>query len=183
MNDKSTLTLPSSKTAVRNSDKEIDNIPTSTQSAPRTTVKLSDWDNIKRTDETAERDRYFVPAHLIPEGFSVEWKRTEILGKPDRRNLVAIETAGWRPAPADMFREMLPSGYSGINVEDGEGMALYIRPLSFTKAAESESYNNATQKVKDYENATMNRLTGHRDVPNKVMAFERSYEKAIAVPD
>lgn len=171
------------KNTLRLNDKEIDNLPSAKQSAPRSTVKLSDWDNIKRQDDTTERDRYFVPAELIPEGFSVEWKRIEILGKPDRRNLVQIETSGWRPAPADMFREMLPSGYKGDTVEDGEGMMLYIRPLSFTKAASDENTRVANQKVKDYENATMNRLTGHKDVPNKVMAFERSYEKAVVVPD
>ncbi len=58
-----------------------------------------------------------------------------------------------------------------------------IRPLKFTKQAEAENTKVAQQKVADYENATMNRLTGHKDVPNKVTAFTRSYEKGVAVPD
>jgi len=162
-------------------EKDIDNIPK--QSAPRTTVKLSDWDDFKVVDK-ADEDRYFVPAHLIPDGFSVEWKRTAILGKPDTRNLVNIERAGWRPAPAAMFMDMLPSGYAGETVEDGEGMMLYIRPLSITKNAADREYNVATQKVKDYENSTMNDLsTAHKSVPKTVTAFSRSYEKSIPVPD
>lgn len=164
-------------------EKEIDNIPVA-KSAPRSLVKLSDWDNFKQPVDAAEKDRYFVPPHLIPDGFSVEWKRTEILGKPDRKNLVQIEQAGWRPAPAAMFEEMLPAGYRGETVEDGEGMMLYIRPASFTEAAKTGAYNNAVQKVKDYEHATTNDLsTGHKSVPKKVMAYERSYEKGIPVPD
>lgn len=173
---------PKSTLRLGGDEKEAVNIPK--QSAPRNSLKLSDWDNFKRQDDTAERDRYFVPPELIPEGFSVEWKRTEVLGKPDRRNLVQIETAGWRPAPADMFREMLPSGYTGDTVEDGEGMMLYIRPMHFTKAAMDDQYKTATKKVKDYENATLNDLsTAHKSVPKTVSAFSRSYEKSIPVPD
>lgn len=171
---------------IRNDGDAVDNVPLAPKrkASPRTSFDLSQWDNINRVPDNDERDRYFVPPHLIPDGFSVEWKRMEILGKPDRKNLVQVETAGWRPAPADLFKEMLPSGYSGEIVEDGEGMMLMIRPTKFSEEAKVEAYNNATQKVKDYENATMNRVTGHKDVPSKVTAFSRSYEKdSVKVPD
>ena len=154
-----------------------------TKSAPRTSLDLSDWDNIKRQSETGDKERGLIPPHLIPDGFSVEWKRIELLGKPDNKNVITVEAAGWRPAPSELFRDILPSGYSAPFVEDGEGRRLYIRPLKFTEEANKEQYNIATQKVRDYEEATKNRVTGHRDVPNKVHAFSRSYEKGIPIPD
>lgn len=154
------------------------------QAAPRSSINMSDWDDVKRVANDGERDRYYVPPHLVPDGFSVEWKRIEILGKPDKANVVKLEASGWRPAPSEAFREILPSGYSQPFVEDGEGMGLYIRPMRMTDEANAEQKSVADQKVRDYENATMNRITGHRDVPNKVHAFSRTYEKSnIPVPD
>lgn len=152
------------------------------KSVPRQTMNLSDWDNVKRVADDGDKERGVIPPHLIPDGFSVEWKRIEVLGKPDTKNITAVEAAGWRPAPAEIFREMLPSSHTSPTVEDGDGRRLYIRPLKFTEEALKEGYNTATQKVKDYENATMNRVTAHRDAPAKVHAFSRSYEK-VAVPD
>lgn len=152
-------------------------------SAPRSSLDLSQWDDVRRVTSDGERDRYYIPPELIPDGFSVEWKRIEFLGKPDKKNIVQIENAGWRPAPSDMFRAILPSGYSQPFVEDGEGMALYIRPMKFTEEAVREGYNTATQKVKDYENSTMNKVSAHKDIPTKVHAFSKSYEKGIPVPD
>jgi hypothetical protein len=156
--------------------------PVTRKAAPRATLNLSDWDNIKRVGEDGDQERGVIPPHLIPDGFSVEWKRIEVLGKPDNKNISKVEAAGWRPAPADVFREILPSGYSLPHVEDGDGRRLYIRPAKFTQEALDEGYRTATQKVKDYENSTMNRVTAHKDVPSKVHAFSRSYEK-VMVPD
>src|SRR5665213_3301017 len=121
------------------------------KSAPRTHLQLSDWDDIKRVGEDGDQERGVIPPHLIPEGLSVEWKRIEVLGKPDNKNITKVESAGWRPAPAEMFQEILPSGYSLPVVEDGDGRRLYIRPLKFTQEAQKEQYNAATQKVQDYE--------------------------------
>lgn len=173
-----------SKSTLRLNNGDAETATVSKQSAPRTTLKLSDWDEIKRPDGSEEKDSQYVPPHLIPDGFSVEWKRTEILGKPDTKNIVKIEASGWRPAPVDLFLDILPSGYKGTTVEDGAGNMLYIRPQSFTDKAKEEEYNKATSKVKDYERSTLNDLsTVHKDVPKKAFNYERTFEKAIAVPD
>lgn len=169
--EKTTLKLPSS------------NAEPVQKSAPRSSLNLSDWDDIKRQSDSGDTERGLIPAHLIPDGFSVEWKRIEILGKPDNKNIITVESAGWRPAPAEIFAEILPSGYSAPFVEDGEGRRLYIRPKKFTEAANQEQYNIATQKVKDYETTMKNPLNIHRDAPGKVHNFSRSYEKGIPVPD
>lgn len=156
--------------------------PVAQKAVPRAAMELSDWDDVIRRSTTSEQERMPIPPELIPDGFSVEWKSVEILGKPNGPNISLVEAAGWRPAPAEWLKSVLPSNYTLPYIENGFGDRLYARPLRFTEQANKEQYNVATQKVKDYENATMNPVMAHKDVKSKVHAFSRSYEK-VTVPD
>lgn len=154
----------------------------------RPTMSLDQWKDFSYTNDAEETFAYNVDPSLIPDGFSVEWKRVEIYGKPDQKNITISESKGWRPYPADLYESLggkLAVRPTGNAIEDGHGMQLMIRPMEYTKRAEAENYARATGKVKDFDKLALAGLSQHKDIDGKVHAYKRTYEKsnAVAVPD
>lgn len=100
-------------------------------------------------DENEEVDRFHVPAHLIPDGWSYEWKRHTLIGKEDPAYQTAVERSGWEPVPASRHIGMMPKGYEGPITRDG--MILMERPAELTNDAHSRSFRAAKDMVRSKE--------------------------------
>lgn len=98
-------------------------------------------------DDDSGKNKYDIPDHLVPDGFTVEWKNTHIMGQPvPVSELAAHEMAGWRPAPAELFMEIMPEGYEKPTIER-DGMILMIRPASITKQFRDKEKSDAKSAV------------------------------------
>lgn len=114
-------------------------------------------------EEAIKGNRYDIPSHLIPDGFTVEWKTTHVMGKPvDNSEIASHEMNGWTPAPAELFIEMMPEGYDKPVIER-DGMMLYIRPAEITKRFRDMEYRNARTAVRNKQNELNNTKEGTMD--------------------
>lgn len=109
--------------------------------------------------EEGKGNIYDIPEHLVPEGATVEWKNTHVMGQPvPSTEYAAYEMAGWRPAPADLFREMLPEAHEGPTIERG-GMVLMIRSANITERFRRQD----KQKARDAVRNKVNEMSGTKD--------------------
>lgn len=98
----------------------------------------------KRKNDSAS-DIFAIPAHLIPPGVSLEWKRESMLGMDDPHYMVSQHEQGWRPVDVSMIPQLMPEGYKGaIRMK---GMLLMERPVELTREAQQEDYKNARRAV------------------------------------
>lgn len=133
---------------------------------------------------TKDKDQFHVPAHLIPDGFAVEWKNTTVNGKPiDQINgayTSSIESAGWRPAPAELFKSqdgepgLVPESYDLAFIEKG-GSMLYIRPIEISEIIKQAEYEAAIGQVSDKMASLTQAPQKHN--PRFVQKFSREYER------
>lgn len=125
--------------------------------------------------------RFHVPDHLIPEGFSVEWKVTHIMGAPvDSSTIKNYEAAGWVPAPIDLFREMVPAGYDLPTIER-DGQILMIRPAAITEKFRAMDRKKAKGQVNDKLREMSGTPEGQMD--RTVSKFNQTQEVVIPVAD
>jgi len=102
----------------------------------------------KRKNDSAT-DIFAIPAHLIPPGTSLEWKRESTFGAEDPHYMVSLHDQGWRPADVSMIPELMPEGYKGaIRMK---GMVLMERPIELTREAQAEDQRNARRAVQAKE--------------------------------
>ncbi len=130
---------------------------------------------------TKDKDQFHVPSHLIPDGFAVEWKNTAVNGKPvDSTYTASVESAGWRAAPAELFKSrdgeagLVPESWDQPFIERG-GSMLYIRPVEISEAIKQAEYEAAISQVHD-KMASITQ-TPQKHNPRYVKAFSREYEK------
>lgn len=82
-------------------------------------------------------DRFHIPAHLIPEGWTYEWKRETLYGQEDPAHMIAMGENGWTPVDASVHPGyFMPKNYSGPIRRDG--MILMERPKELTEEARAE---------------------------------------------
>lgn len=123
---------------------------------------------------TKDKDQHHVPEHLIPDGFAVEWKNTHVSGKPvDSTYNAAVQSAGWRPAPTEIFGELVPEGYDLPFIEKA-GSMLMIRPIEISEAIKDAEYQAAIGQVQD-KMASLTQAPA-KENPRHVTAFSRDYE-------
>ena len=92
-------------------------------------------------------DRFHVPEHLIPEGWSYEWKSQTIMGQENTAHMMHMAENGFTPVDASRHPGyFMPDGYTGAIIRDG--MILMERPIELT--------NEARQEDIDAANALMN---------------------------
>jgi hypothetical protein len=134
----------------------------------------------------AEDDVFYVPPHIIPDGFSVEWKLLTILGQrmPNQNSRDArLAKTKWEPvslAAHPSFRALVSKDYQGDSVEN-EGMILMIRPKEITeKVKQIQKYKADAQLQNKLKQVGE---TGSGEAPRAVQVVKRSYEPNIEVQD
>lgn len=91
-------------------------------------------------------DKFHVPAELIPDGWSYEWKVESIHGQEQTSHMIAQAENGWRPVQASAHPGMfMPEGYEGPIRRDG--LILCERPIELTEEARAEERMAAQQLV------------------------------------
>lgn len=102
-----------------------------------------------RYDDESE-DRLYVPPHLIPEGFTVEYKRHSILLQPEKvSNIIHLQQQHWQYVSIKampQFAELMPMGYSGDTIER-DGVILMIRETYLCEEAHQDDYDKAREQV------------------------------------
>lgn len=95
-------------------------------------------------------DEFYIDPHVIPDGWSYEWKRRLLLGAEDPSHNVALYRMGWEPVPASRHPEMMPRGWAGETIER-KGMILMERPLELVEEARNHELRKARNQVRDKE--------------------------------
>lgn len=124
-------------------------------------------------------DKFDIPAHKIPTGWSYEWKRQSVYNYSDPSYQVELAENLWEPVPADRHPEFMPAGYKGATIER-DGLILMERPMYATQEARDEEKRFAREQVRDKEAALTQapRDTMERTKPQ----ISRSYE-SIPIED
>lgn len=127
-----------------------------------------------------EQDAFYVPPELIPDGFAVEWKATHVMGMElDSSYQASIQSSGWVPAPASIFKKMRPAGFTGKTIEQG-GQMLMIRPKELSDKQKNKDNQNAKNLVQSKLQSLG--MTQKGELDRKVQKVSRSYE-AAEIPD
>ena len=62
-------------------------------------------------------DRFHVPEHLIPEGWSYEWKSQTIMGQENTAHMMHMAENGFTPVDASRHPGyFMPDGYTGAKI-------------------------------------------------------------------
>lgn len=104
---------------------------------------------------TALRERKFRGAEMpskfdiaksdIPPGTSYQWNNHSIFGQEQHAYSAFMEQQGWEPVPASRHPHLMPSGYEGPIIVDGQ--ILVERPAYLTMEALQEDYDRARGEV------------------------------------
>lgn len=104
------------------------------------------------TEERLYRNRpddgydYSIDLSIVPAGWSYEWKRRSVFGKPDTRHMNGLGQNHWKDVPASRHPDVATEEPTGSIVVDG--MVLMERPLYLTKEARQESLVKAHDQVR-----------------------------------
>lgn len=115
-------------------------------------------------------DRYAIPPHEIPEGWTYQWNQVTVLNKEVGGDLIMHEN-GWRPVPASRHpgRWTAP-GASGSIIVDG--LRLEERPAALTQEALLEDRSRAKAQIRDQTDSlrlTQKKLPGSREARGRNM--------------
>lgn len=96
---------------------------------------------------SGEADKFAIPPHIIPDGWTYEWKSKTILGQEQTDHITGLMENGWTPVPAERHagQFMVRSG-TGEIVRDG--LVLMERPVELTEEARQEDKALARLQVR-----------------------------------
>ncbi len=127
-------------------------------------------------DTSDGADRFFIDPHIIPDGWSYEWKRKTIWGKEDPAHEVELARQGWETVPATRHPQMMPKG--NWQTIDRDGMVLMERPKELTDDVHAANLRRAKLQVRAKE-AQLNQApegTFERDDPRVKPSIKKSFE-------
>lgn len=133
-------------------------------------------------DTSDGADRFYVDPHIVPDGWSYEWKRKTIWGKEDPAHEVELARQGWEVVPATRHPQMMPKG--NWQTIERDGMILMERPKVLTDDVHKENLRKARLQVKAKE-AQLNQApdgTFDRDDPRVKPSIKKSFE-AMPIKD
>ena len=121
-------------------------------------------------------DEFYIPAELVPEGWTYEWKRKTVLGMEDPAHSVQLALQGWENVPADRHPAMMPTGIHQ-NIER-KGMVLMERPKVITDEVREIEYRKARQQVRHKEQQLTQAPEGQfeRNHPQAQPKIKHGYE-------
>ena len=91
-------------------------------------------------------DRFYVPSHLIPDGWSYEWKSQTVLGKENVAHMMHMAENGWTPVDSSRHPGFfMPGNYTGPITRDD--MILMERPSELTNEARQEDIDAANALI------------------------------------
>lgn len=86
---------------------------------------------------------------MVNAGWDWSFKVIAIYGQPvDGTELLMVHNAGWRPARAKDFPELVSPGTEPSATIDRHGQRMFIRPAHMTHAAQEEDYRFAQAQMK-----------------------------------
>jgi hypothetical protein len=98
-------------------------------------------------------DEFYIPADIIPEGWTYEWKRKLLLGQEDPTYTVHLLRMGWEAVPLNRDRDhqaMMPSNWPHNTIER-KGMILMERPSEVVREARYIEQKRARDQVRAKE--------------------------------
>lgn len=113
----------------------------------------------KRAEEIREQrggsmddgtDKFYINPRDIPDGWSYEWKRQEVLGKRDPSYEVSLAYSGWEPVPRSRHSEMMPANFPGETITR-DGLILMQRPQETTDERRQRDNRIARDQVRAKE--------------------------------
>jgi hypothetical protein len=99
--------------------------------------------------EVDATDKFRVDLNIIPDGWTYEWKRHTTLNAEDPGYQVNLAATGWEPVMASRHPEMMPEGYKGPIMRDGQ--MLMERPAAITEMVKARDHKNALEPVRQME--------------------------------
>jgi hypothetical protein len=133
------------------------------------------------------QNKYDIDPSVVPDGWTYEWKRWEILNKQDPAHMQELARSGWEAVPATRHPEMMPFGYDDTNTIIRDGMILMERPAEITAEARRVQHKAArdqrTQKEQQLQHGP-DGITPDFDANPKNMkqVLKKGYE-SIPVPE
>jgi hypothetical protein len=97
-------------------------------------------------------DKFDVPANLIPEGWSYNWKTWSVYNEERPQYFANMQRGGWSPVPASRHPELTYPGYVGDTILR-DGMILCERPAVLTEEAHERASREARAQVRAKEQA------------------------------
>jgi len=144
--------------------------------APRNTDRKEDRQRLYRPGNTTLEHRYAIDESRVPTGMVMEWKRTHILGMPDRQNMSISRRNHWTP----VTHEMQPQFFGNLG-KPGEpiqmdGMELMMRQEYLNEdAAEEQAHETAFQT--DQQFRSLKQKSSEQVGPQNTK-LKRTYERA-----
>ena len=129
-------------------------------------------------------DEFYVPPNEIPEGWTYEWKRKEVLGREDHSHQLALARMGWEPVAASRHPNMMPASVKSETIER-KGMILMERPTEITEEVKRIELRKARAQVQQKQAQLGEAPAGQFERTNKgdsLAKIKKSYEP-IVIPD
>jgi len=128
-------------------------------------------------------DEFYIPANIVPDGWTYEWKRHKIWNQEDPSYNVQLRREGWDPVPLhrDMDHEaMMPSGWEGQTIER-KGMILMERPKEISDEMRRIEQKRARDQVRTKEAQLAGTPEGTltRDDPRVRPNIKKSFDMPI----
>jgi hypothetical protein len=95
-------------------------------------------------------DEFYIDPAVIPEGWTYEWKRFQVLGQEDATHQVHLARMGWEVVPARRHPGMMPSSWTKGTIER-KGMVLMERPTEVVEEARRIQQKVAKDQVRAKE--------------------------------
>lgn len=95
-------------------------------------------------------DEFYIPEHIVPDGWVYEWKRRTVLGYEDPSHMLELASIGWEAVPTSRHPEMMPVGSSSQTIER-KGMILMELPKEISDERRARERRKAVDQVRAKE--------------------------------
>jgi hypothetical protein len=113
-----------------------------------------------------EENKFFIDPRWIPDGWSYEYKRLTLLGKPDPSYETELKQKGWEAVPRSRHPFLMPDSETGESIIR-EGQILMERPLEITEEVRARDKRRAREQVTGKEQQLGGAPPGTFDRANK----------------
>ncbi len=148
---------------VYESDARASTRPAATRQAATRAPSPTSGERLTRRRRTS--DPFEFDKRLVPAGYSYEWKRESVHGKPDAEHQIGLRENHWKAVPADRHPELAQQG--DVVIRRG-GTILMERPKYLTEEAQMEDLGEAMSPIQQMEEIMFGTKPGEltRDHPS-----------------
>ncbi len=112
----------------------------------RAAARLAEIRASQLDDGADVQDKFHIPRHMVPDGWSYEWKNHAVFGKENPQYLSSVQRTGWAPVPSSRHPELIYPGYVGSAIIK-DGMILMERPEELTIEARRRDMRESRAQV------------------------------------